>query len=694
MTRKRALEYILKKELLVDGYSALRPVNAEARRRRQSQLRHCRQLHHEKDKYSEKTTAKSNNTDLPADCSLSSYWNQTCFFPSEALREGDNASTLVLNMLHQKGSQQIGDKMSTTAPANLLPTHSPPSTIPLFPGDAWSSLPPATTSSGNDDGSNRDPCASAFVPLAKDVFWGSQVNEEAMKWKIPVCDTDTSWNQGTSAVNRTEKDVMEMNLTSLIESPLAVPQKRPVTSGDLLLDQPIEAFDGLSSASGLGQMKVASLTPGRTGFDDEVPGNIPLRKPVARRVAERQTMNVGERGSVRASTASGLSVLINRLSKCSGREKVFIKDLLLRFSSSTLSSLVSPSASLRSSLSLRKSKGQVMQPKLDSISANVEIPRRHNSQLATIMSNDADFVAGWQILLFIYENSKSYTDPHSIATNNLSAGTIAWLGDLKDEVGRSYLHAVVAARFTLSSHKPYSGLRMLEMLLDLGFNINDRDNAGETPLMALIRVSKLFQCEYGATLEFLLHNGAQVNLRNLNGESALHLAVWVPIVELSRYTTNILLQYGADIEARNAQGNTALHLAVLSHHVEALMVLLKHGTRTELTNFAGDSPLHLAVKYPSLTATRTLLEHGIKINMPNLKGEAPLHLAVKLGRVDITKILLEYGANVHCITTEGLSVLALATNAQRSAKKSPTVSHYSRIAACMGLVIDTGGVVE
>jgi ankyrin repeat protein len=73
-----------------------------------------------------------------------------------------------------------------------------------------------------------------------------------------------------------------------------------------------------------------------------------------------------------------------------------------------------------------------------------------------------------------------------------------------------------------------------------------------------------------------------------------------------------LLAQGADIEARNANGNTALHLAAAQGRVAVVSALLKAGARADATGRAGKSSLDFAIAggYPSIVAM--MLDAGVR----------------------------------------------------------------------------------
>ncbi|NXP58005.1 ANR26 protein, partial [Chloropsis cyanopogon] len=95
--------------------------------------------------------------------------------------------------------------------------------------------------------------------------------------------------------------------------------------------------------------------------------------------------------------------------------------------------------------------------------------------------------------------------------------------------------------------------------------LNLPDNLKRTPLM------KAVQYQQEECVAILLEHGADPNLADADGNTALHLAV------LSGNTTvaGLLLEHNASSDAQNQEGYTPLNLAVSKQHEEMLKCLLR-----------------------------------------------------------------------------------------------------------------------
>lgn len=120
-----------------------------------------------------------------------------------------------------------------------------------------------------------------------------------------------------------------------------------------------------------------------------------------------------------------------------------------------------------------------------------------------------------------------------------------------------------------------------------------------------------------------------INAPGPGGLYALHLASDKTVKDK---ILAIILSHGANPNIQNTSGNSALHIAVKVGSLSKIKFLMDAGADPNILNYAGEAPLHLAVTSPTIDSTKTtelLLESTkVMINQRNRRGYTPLMLAV------------------------------------------------------------------
>lgn len=182
-----------------------------------------------------------------------------------------------------------------------------------------------------------------------------------------------------------------------------------------------------------------------------------------------------------------------------------------------------------------------------------------------------------------------------------------------DNFGHSPLHMAVKRR---------NSLDLIKTLISKGAAVNqnhpdwNRQSRGGTPLHVAARLGRT---ENALTL---LENGAQPNVFDSTGQTALHIAAGH---DLTGKLCSELLQRGAKVnEADEIYGETALQKAVKANMADNVRVLINYEADINKQDLAGNTALHKAASVVQhFDILHMLLSRGGKLNVTNKDGRTP-----------------------------------------------------------------------
>ena len=178
----------------------------------------------------------------------------------------------------------------------------------------------------------------------------------------------------------------------------------------------------------------------------------------------------------------------------------------------------------------------------------------------------------------------------------------------------------------------------VKRLIESGADVNARDNQGRTPLHMPI-------CWNDNIVKLLVAAGADVNAKDNEGQTPLHICEHVAMARA-------LIDAGADINIKDNAGRTPLETC---SNDKILEVLIKAGSNINAKDNAGNSLLHKkCMDYHDYNAAKVLIDAGADVNARDANGQTPLHLCKYAWTA---RELIDAGADVNAKDNKGQTPL-------------------------------------
>jgi len=136
-------------------------------------------------------------------------------------------------------------------------------------------------------------------------------------------------------------------------------------------------------------------------------------------------------------------------------------------------------------------------------------------------------------------------------------------------------------------------------------DINKQNFTGESALLLACQNNFMTHSVKVQLVRYLIRCGANIQLSNLDGNTALHYSSGFGDESL----VNLLIQQGAFINSQNEKGETALHWAVMNGMISNVDILLKSGeVLIDLKNENGLTAVDLALEKEDKTILCKLVD--------------------------------------------------------------------------------------
>lgn len=183
-----------------------------------------------------------------------------------------------------------------------------------------------------------------------------------------------------------------------------------------------------------------------------------------------------------------------------------------------------------------------------------------------------------------------------------------------------------------------------DALIRLGANPNVPNESEEKSLpLSKVRTVKF--------LYLLLENGADPNLQDARGRTALHNLFFntfdIKGTENMPQMAQALIDAGGNLSIKDNKGYTPLHAAVYKSYIAG-------------SDEARRDRKIIAKRKNAMASISVLVKAGADINAQDKRGDTPMHLALYWDDYETAEILAQHGPNPHIENNKGISAFEKA----------------------------------
>lgn len=156
--------------------------------------------------------------------------------------------------------------------------------------------------------------------------------------------------------------------------------------------------------------------------------------------------------------------------------------------------------------------------------------------------------------------------------------------------------------------------------------------------------------------------GANLNVRDVNGDTPLHLACQQGSVETAEH----LCALGANVHLHDTSKATALFRACFSGNIRIVECLLAKGAKADERENYGRSVLHFSAYWGHIALVSLFIAKGIQVDCVDANNVRPLQLAAGGGHVGAMQSLLGAKASPNAADVNGTTALHAAAQVTAS----------------------------